>query len=290
MNYPTLVRLASGLAAVFVVALIVAGCGSRTGDTPPAASVLPPVSSIPAADPSKDEHAHKPGAHGGVIISIGVDSYHAEAVVEKNGTLRLFLLGRDETRIQEIDAQTPTAYVKGAGETDAVAIELKPAPQVGDAENKTSQFVGELPQPLLGSPIDVTIPNLRIGDERFRVAFTTAHAAASHDEGMPPAIPKGEEETLYLTPGGKYTEADIKANGMTTAAKKFRGIPSRHNAKTQPGDRICPISLTKSSPKFTWIVDGKEYQFCCPPCVDEFVRLAKESPDNIKLPEDYVKE
>ena len=35
--------------------------------------------------------------------------------------------------------------------------------------------------------------------------------------------------------------------------------------------------------------DGKTYEFCCPPCVDEFVRMAKETPDQIKAPEMYVK-
>jgi multiple sugar transport system substrate-binding protein len=39
---------------------------------------------------------------------------------------------------------------------------------------------------------------------------------------------------------------------------------------------ICPISKTKAAPKFSWVVGGKTYQFCCPPCVDEFVQTAKK--------------
>ena len=37
-----------------------------------------------------------------------------------------------------------------------------------------------------------------------------------------------------------------------------------------------------------WVVGGKEYQFCCPPCADVFVRNAKEKPDELKPPEEYV--
>jgi hypothetical protein len=36
------------------------------------------------------------------------------------------------------------------------------------------------------------------------------------------------------------------------------------------------------------VIGGKEYQFCCPPCVDEYVRKAKEKPDEVKPPESYV--
>ena len=98
-----------------------------------------------------------------------------------------------------------------------------------------------------------------------------------------------EDRELYLTPGGKYTEADITANGGAVAAAKFKGIKATHDVEPQPGDVLCPISMTKANPKFPWVVGGKTYLFCCPPCVDEFVALAKEKPDRIKEPEFYRK-
>jgi YHS domain-containing protein len=110
-----------------------------------------------------------------------------------------------------------------------------------------------------------------------------------HAEEMPGSLPADEERKLYLTAGGKYTEADIKANGSVTASQKFKGIKSSHDAKPKPGDRICPISLTKANPEFTWIIDGKPYQFCCPPCVDEYVRLAKEHPEELQAPDSFIK-
>src|SRR5205807_486834 len=97
------------------------------------------------------------------------------------------------------------------------------------------------------------------------------------------------ERQLYLTPGGKYTAADIEANGQRTASEKFQGFQAAHDLHPAPGERICPITLTRANQACTWIVGGQEYQFCCPPCVDEFVQLAKSKPDQIKQPEEYRK-
>lgn len=255
-------------------------------------SVLPVSSVATNAASQKEsavegEHPHKAGSHGGVIVPIGSDSYHAEAVTEKSGDFRLLILGKDESRVQEVDLQTIKAYVKVVGQADASPIELTASRQEGDSEGKTSQFIGQLPQQAVGKALEVTIPNLRINGERFRIGFSTASAV--HEEEMPVGLPADEERELYLTPGGKYTEADIEANGRMVASEKFKGIRSSHDMKPKQGDRICPVTLTKANPKFTWTIDGKPYEFCCPPCVDEFVKLAKEQPDEVKSPDTYIK-
>lgn len=36
------------------------------------------------------------------------------------------------------------------------------------------------------------------------------------------------------------------------------------------------------------MIGGRSYTFCCPPCVDEFVKQAKEKPGTIKPPDGYV--
>jgi len=277
-----------------VATVVFVGCNQPSA-APPAVSSSTPASTRPvgsahamAVSPAAnaEEHPHIPGAHGGIIIPIGSDSYHAEAVIEKDGTFRLLMLGADETRIQEVDIQPVKAYVKATGESDATPIEMKATPQDGDADGKTSQFVGKLPEAAIGNSVDVTIPNLRIGGERFRVGFTTA--VQQHDSGMPAAVTGAEEKKLYFTPGGKYTQADIEANGKLSAGQKFRGFMSKHDMNPKPGDFICPVTFTKANPKIEWIVSGKKYLFCCPPCVDEFVRMSKEEPDQVKEPEDYI--
>jgi hypothetical protein len=287
----TLRQISISLAFLLLAGVaILPGCGGTSSESQNSQTAgNEPITTVatPEAKAAEDEHAHKPGAHGGIIVPIGADSYHAEAVIEKGGLLRLLMLGADESRIHEVETQVLKAYIKADGAVDATAIELIATPQDGDSAEKTSQFTGQLPEEMVGKSLEVTIPNLRIGDERFRVGFSTS--VAVHDESMPERIGNDEESQLYLTPGGKYTQADIVANGNVTASVKFKGIPSTHDNKPKPGDRICPISMTKANPAFTWIVDGKPYQFCCPPCVDEFVKMAKERPDELKDPDTYIK-
>jgi hypothetical protein len=264
--------------------VFVSGCTDRSSNSA--------TSSTTATSPSvttanAEEHGHKAGAHGGVLISLGRDSYHAEAVFEKGGVLRLYTLGKEESRVIDVENQTLKGFVKAESDTEAQPFLLNAEAQDGDAEGRTSQFVGTLLMGLWGQNLEVTIPNIMISGERFRLGFKST--PQEHDEGMPNRAFADEEQTLYLTPGGLYTEADIKANGSTTAAAKFKGLESSHNVKPDPGDKICPISMTKANPKFSWVVGGKTYEFYCPPCVDEFVRTAKSTPNEIKQPSDYVK-
>ena len=290
----------SAIVATTAAAIVtISGCTSESPqktDSPavPAVTQTPMPSAATGAEPVKtgakganEEHAHKPGSHGGIIIPIGSDSYHAEAVIEKGGVFRLLMLGKDETRIQEVDIQPVKAYVKVVGDPDATPIEMAATPQDGDSADMTSQFIGQLPEALQSRQLDVTIPNLRIAGERFRIGFTTV--METHADEMPAALPDDEERQIYLTAGGKYIEADIKANGNVTAPRKFKGVASKHDMFPKTGDRICPITLTKANPDFAWIIDGKSYQFCCPPCIDEFVKLAKEQPNEIKDPDSYIK-
>ena len=219
-----------------------------------------------------DDHEHKPGKKGGYIIGIGRDNYHAEVVME-NDTLKLYMLDKDENDMN-VEPQTLTAYARlkvGPGEQQQ--LELKPA--------TTNSFTGKVHQALAGKSSIVVIPSLTINKERFRVEFEIYTGLDA---------PSDEEKTLYLKPGGKYTEADIVANGKMTASQKFRGFKPKHDLKPKVGDKICPITLTKANPVCTWIVGGKTYEFCCPPCVEEFVKLAKEQPNDIKEPEFYIKQ
>lgn len=234
------------------------------------------------------DHGHLPGLHGGTIASLGDDSYHVEAVFEKGGVLRLYTLGADESRVIDVEQQTLQGFVKIEGESEAFAFTLQPEPVDGDTPGRTSQFVGTLPEEVGGRALAVTVPNIAISGERFRLGFRST--SDTHTPEMPSKVKDEEELTLYLTPGGKYTVEDIAANGNITASEKFRGMRAAHDMNPDAGEKICPITMTKANPDFTWIVGGEAYEFCCPPCVDEFVMLAKTSPDEIGPPEDYVRQ
>ena len=283
--------LLAGAGAVAAAGLAAVGCGSPAPTAPTATAQ--PAGKAPAAGtpaPSDEAHGHKPGAHGGTLISLGRDSYHAEAVFERGGTVRLYLLGKDEARIQEVEVQDLAAYVTPEGSTEAYKMTLRPEPQPGDAKGKTSQFVATLPKDLVGKKVQVTVNNLNVNGERFRVAFSNAAAADPHAPEMPEKKGSDEEQSLFLTPGGLYTAADIAANGTTVPTVKYKGIRASHDDNPKPGEKICPISKTKANPKFTWVIGGKTYEFCCIPCIEEFVALAKEKPGEIKDPKDYVKQ
>jgi len=283
---------------VFILALLglgglmAVGCARQESPTAPlgqadAGPAAPEHAAAPPADVEQPGHGHVSGAHGGIIVSIGRDNYHAEAIFESGGTLRLFLLGNDETQVQEIEAQELTAYVTPVGGAGSTAITLRPEPQSGDGAGMASQFVAELPESLADQAVEVTIPSVRIGEARFRVAFTST--VEEHGDPMPGKVADEEERALYLTPGGLYTEADIEANGRAIASERFATFRAKHDLAPLPGEKICPVTLTKANPQCTWIIGGQTYEFCCPPCVDEFVRLAKEEPKAVQAPEKYVK-
>jgi YHS domain-containing protein len=245
-----------------------------------------------ASETATDGHEHKPGAHGGLIVSLGRDSYHVEAVFDKQGLVRLFTLGQDETRVIDIEAKELSGFVRLEGDAEAQSLKFLPEPQDGDGEGRSSLFVAKLPESMVGQMVEITIPNVAIDGERFRLAFTKAdlkHGDKSHgDVSMPQKVADDQEQKLYLEPGGHYTAADIAANGNVTPYQKYRGIPSTHDMSPKPGDRICPITETKANPKFVWVIGGKSYQFCCPPCIDEFLQKAKSSDDPLPDPEIFV--
>jgi hypothetical protein len=292
------------MAIVAAFTLTFAGCSqSATKDDGSLAATPSGSSTQPASDGGavsapnasataehEGEHSHTAGAHGGTIVSLGRNSYHVEAIVTTTGELRLYTLGSDESRVIDIETQDLVAYAKTSGGTDATSIALKAQPQPGDASGKSSLFVAQLPQSLVAVAVDVTIPNITIRGERFRLGFTTKtddHA----DAVMPGKVADEAEKKLYLSPGGLYTQADIEANGRMTASEKFKGFRAKHDLHPKPGDKICPVTLTLANPACTWIIGGKKYEFCCPPCVDNFLEMAKseQTAKEIQDPEYYVK-
>jgi YHS domain-containing protein len=278
------------IAAALTSVAIVIGC-SEMHTPPPRQTATEPDK--PLAGLQSPEHAHKAGAHGGLIAEIGRDNYHAEAIFAKDGIVKIYTLGKDESRVQHVETQTLEAYARAEGEMEDVQVDLFPLRQKMDPPDKVALFRGKLPAELWGKTVTLTVPITVNGEAfRFRIRSKAADGDAHSEESspMPTRASSAKEKQLYLTPGGKYTADDIAANGSLTASEKFKGIAAKHDRKPQPGDRICPISMTKANPKFTWVINGQAYQFCCPPCVDEFVQLAKEKPDEVAPAASYVKE
>ena len=134
------------------------------------------------------------------------------------------------------------------------------------------------------------IAALFVGLVAHRVWRYAQTSASSSSRDMPALVGEAEARKLHLAPAGKYTLADIEANDRQVSSEKYRSFQTRHDFDPQPGDRLCPITRTRANPECRWTIGGREYEFCCPPCIDEFVRLAKERPEEILPPEAYVSE
>jgi hypothetical protein len=281
-------KRALGLIVLALASLILyVGCSGSSGQQDQQADKTSKATKDQSPAEAKGDHEHKPGSRGGRIVAIGRDNYHAEAVFAKDGIVKIYTLGRDESRVLEVELQTLEAYARAEGANEDLEVDLHPLRQRGDSPGKTSVFRGKLPGDLWGKTVTLTVP-ITINGERFR--FPIASKPADHeDDPMPEKVAGEKEKELYLMPGGKYTIADIAANGNMTASQKFKGLKSLHGA-AKPGDKICPISNSKASSKFTWVVDGQPYEFCCPPCVDEFVQKAKDEPAKIEPAKTYVKQ
>lgn len=235
--------------------------------------------------PPESAESHQSAERGGQVISLAGGRYHLDLVLEAEGRIRLYTLGADPSQVLTIDRQDLSVYLNTDRQRALPAVSLTPAPQAGDPPGETSCFAGKIPLDAADAVVAATIPNLHIHGNRYHAVFSFT----DHEVRMPNGVGEQEAEELYLTPGGKYTLADIRSNGSTTAAQKYRGFQPEHDPQPKPGDTLCPVTQTKANAHCTWIINGQRYQFCCPPCIDEYVRLAKEHPERLEDPNTLIK-
>lgn len=201
----------------------------------------------PVRRPHNHAHATTDRGLGGHnhVVTLGDDEFHAEVVLATDGKLYLFTLGPNETTVQTVATAPLPALLKGAGDASAVEVTFAPSPQPGDPPGETSRFVTAVPAALATRPLELTVPNLSVGGNRFR--FTTAVGPTDHVAEMPAKVLDADEQKLYLSPGGDYTAADVAANGRRTASDKFKGFRAKHDPHPKPGDRLCPVTGTKAT-------------------------------------------
>ena len=84
-----------------------------------------------------DDHAHgEKGPHGGSIVELGKEEFHAEIVLDHDAhTLRVFVLAKDAKTAHPTSATEVVVAIEGKD-----AVTLKAAPQEGDGEGKSSRF------------------------------------------------------------------------------------------------------------------------------------------------------
>lgn len=208
---------------------------------------------------------------------------HVELARAPAGTLELHILDLDAATALPIPAAVLDVEATNDSGTRTLAFTALPLP--GEAP-RSSRF--RSPERSFGENESVELATyLPIDGKNYRIRF--ARTGSDHGSGHgAPIVRTADDEELWFTPKGKYTAADIKANGALTAYEKYVGIEVDH-ADPNPGEIVCPISKSRSNPKITWQVDGKLYAFCCPPCIEDMVQRAKDDPDSILPPEAYTK-
>ncbi|MBX3316668.1 MAG: hypothetical protein KF902_07380 [Phycisphaeraceae bacterium] len=245
------------------------------------------------ADAKKDDH----GGHGGdapkAAVQTGGPKVDFEAHFKEPGTYKAWGQFNVGTTEKERVLTVPFTFTVEKGAVGAAPANTV-CPITADAADAkiTRDFKGQavaFHDAASAAKWDVMSDTDRMSKFVAAIAASSAKGGHDGDDAMPVGVDADEERALYLTPGGIYTEADIKANGSVTAGEKFKGKMAKHDMKPKAGDKICPITMTKANPKFTWIIGGKTYEFCCPPCIDEYVLLAKTSPKEVLDPSEYVK-
>jgi hypothetical protein len=221
-----------------------------------------------------------------VSVGKGQQHYHAEVVIGPTGGVELYPQGEEAGDQLTVDPQHLAVLVRPEGEAEDSSVLLRPDPVTGPADRRIARFLGRLPAHLIGRRLTFRVVDMAFRGERFSFEFTWQGEGSEAEQR---ARYEQEQKQVYLTPGGRYTEDDIAETGRQTAAARYRQSHPAHELHPRAGDRLCPTSRIKADANFAWKVGGKTYQFCCPPCIDDFVRAAKERPDEIRDPEAYVK-
>jgi YHS domain-containing protein len=161
---------------------------------------------------------------------------------------------------------------------------MQAAPLANDPVTMSSRFTGALPDRLRKGDFYVAAPGIVVDGQGYMLRLALLVETVPT---MPVPIPSESAKGLYLVAGGLYSVQDIEANGHQTASDKYRDFLPAHDPNPGPGDPICPVTRTKANRGCSWIIGGETYFFCCPPCIDEFLALAKDQPNQISLPDAY---
>ncbi|MGC4001813.1 MAG: hypothetical protein QM811_01120 [Pirellulales bacterium] len=109
-----------------------AGCGEKTKDKPKA------VPGVVDSDPPPVEGGHS-GKHGGTLIELGQEEYHAELVIdEKSGLCTIYLMDGALAKDVPIPAKELTINLTVKGKPEAHVLAAKP--QTGDPAGQSSRF------------------------------------------------------------------------------------------------------------------------------------------------------
>lgn len=119
-----------GSCAAFATAIALAGCGG------PGQEYHPVPKDVSVQD---QPHEHEHGPHGGHLVELGQEEFHAEVVFEaKAAKITVYLLDSTAKNASPTDARTITLKLAIDGKTQSLS--LAAAPQPGDPQGRSSRF------------------------------------------------------------------------------------------------------------------------------------------------------
>ena len=242
-----------GVLALYLI--VVPGCASKKEKE------IVVVSDNPSTKTTSNstEHSHSVGPHGGLVAAVGLDDkIHVELVIDRKDkqSMSFYILGQDE----RTDLEIPSRLM------EAVCIN-------NDNFTHTSVVPGRLGETQMDNRFFGNLPNFEPTQVLFKLQISEARYTVKWDL-MPKTGTATEEEEICLKPSGEYTLEDIKANGNVTPSQKFKGMVFSHE-KAKDGDVLCPVTNVKIDNRCKWVVGGKTYYFCCPPCISAFIKEKK---------------
>src|SRR5689334_14349072 len=114
-----------GMIAGLILGLCCIGCEKPGGNFKTAKQIKEDNKAAGKSDHAL--HDHPPGPHGGSIVELGDDEYHAEVVVDgKTNMLSVYMFGSDAKTVAPIAATEVTVVA------DDKSLMLKAVPQEGD--------------------------------------------------------------------------------------------------------------------------------------------------------------
>src|SRR3954464_15538756 len=120
-----------GITTMLLALAMAVGCGNQQGGTPKGDDKA-------AKKGGDDDHDHGPGPHGGTIIEFG--KWHGEFTVNhKTQEATVYILDADARKAVALQMEKPLLSIKNP----QFQVELKPSPQEGDPEGKSSRFVAK---------------------------------------------------------------------------------------------------------------------------------------------------
>lgn len=165
---------------VVIVASIGLGCSNEHGTK--SAPPKPAADSASVRDNAHPAHGSR-GPHGGDVIELGNDEYHAELVHDdQTNDVTIFILDGAAKNAVAIEATEVVIHLKHEG--DPVQYKLAAKPQDTDSPGKSSRFVSEKNEELGHALVEVgAAPRLHvtIGGKAYSGKFEHDHKHPKHE-------------------------------------------------------------------------------------------------------------